>query len=195
MRKYLIVIVILSAYNFSCKKEDNTVKPIVSENPVSDLVSESGWEITSRNNGKYELGYVFSASTNGKITHVAAQMVSPGVYTVSIWDNNSKALLLQKTVEQTTPKKFSSVNVESLAIVKDKKYVVSINNVLSNVNKDYNVVTKKGSNENIFPISRKSIVIQKSVYGNSNGNSIFPDVDYSSTNSFYGFADFTFVPD
>ena len=74
------------------------VKP--SENPVSSLISDTEWAVSDASNeGKYELGYVFSSSAKGKVTQVAAQMKDPGIYTVSIWDAESKGLLRQKTIE------------------------------------------------------------------------------------------------
>jgi hypothetical protein len=197
MKKLLIPFFLLVVLMNSCKKDETTtpaVKP--SENPVSSLVSDADWAISDGSNGgKYELGYVFSSTAKGKITQVAAQMKDPGIYTVSIWDGDSKALLRQKTIEQTSPNKFSLATVDELVIEKDKKYLVSINNTISNVAKGYNALKKKiSSSATIFPISRGSIIIQKSVYAAS-ATTVFPSVDYSASNAFYGFADITFIPD
>jgi hypothetical protein len=193
MKKLLIPFLLLGLLINACKKDDAAaVKP--SENPVASLLTDADWKITTLNNGKYELGYVFSASTNGKITQVAAQMGEPGIYTVSIWDATTKALLRQKSLEQSSPSKFTLATVDELVIEKDKKYLVSINNTINNVAKSYSVLAKTaGGTSTIFPISRGSIIIQKSVYSAS-ATPVFPATDFSSSNTFFGFADITFIP-
>ncbi len=192
MKKLLIPLFLFFVLINACKKDDTTLAVKPSENPVSSLISESGWTLTSRSVSQYELGYVFSAITAGKITQLGVQMGEPGTYTVSVWDATSKALLRQKSVEQSSPNKFSLATVDDLAIEKDKKYLVSVNNTSNSVKKAYNVLGKSSSTT-IFPISKGSIVIQKSVYSSSNVT-VFPTVDYSDSNAFYGFADFTFIP-
>jgi hypothetical protein len=193
MKKLLIPFFLLVVLINSCKKDETTTpaaKP--NENPVSSLVSETGWTLTSRSNSQYELGYVFSSTAAGKITQLGVQMGEPGTYTVSVWDATSKALLRQKTVEQSSPNKFSLSTVDDLAIEKDKKYLISVNNTSIGVKKAYNVLGKTSATT-IFPISKGSIIIQKSVYSISTV-AVFPTVDYSDSNAFYGFADMTFVP-
>jgi Domain of unknown function (DUF4082) len=195
MKKLLILFFLLGILINACKKDDaaTTVKP--SETPVSTLVSEADWKLTAYTSGKFELGYVFSATAAGKVTQLGAQMNEPGVYTVSVWDGDTKALLRQKSVEQTSPSKFSTAIIDPLPIVKDKKYVVSINNVIGGVSKGYNGLAKTpASSTSIFPISRGSIVIQKSVYSSS-ATTVYPATDYSNSNTFWGFADITFIPD
>ena len=194
MKNLLISFLFLGWLLNACKKDDSVaVKP--SENPVASLLNGSGWKISTRNNGAYEVGYVFSASVKGKITQVAAQMGDPGNYILSIWDVDTKKLLRQKNVEQASPNKFSVATVDDLIIEKDKKYLVSINNTSNGSTKLYSVLEKTPvSSTTIFPISSGSIVIQKSVYATS-AIPVFPTIDYSSTNGFYGFADITFIPD
>lgn len=195
MKKLLIFFFFLIVLTNACKK-DEKIPAKASENPVSSLISDVDWVVSDASNGsRYELGYVFSATAKGRITQLAAQMKDPGIYTVSVWDADSKSLLRQKAIEQTSPNKFSLAMVDELVIEKDKKYVVSINNTINNVAKGYNALKKKvTSSATIFPISRGSIIIQKSVYSIS-AVTIFPLVDYSSSNAFYGFADITFIPD
>jgi hypothetical protein len=195
MKKLLIPFLFLGLLINACKKDEagTTVKP--NENPVTSLLTETDWKLTAYTGGTFELGYIFSASAAGKITQVGAQMATPGVYTVSIWDADTKALLRQKSIEQTSPSKFSTAAVDPLNIVKDKKYVISINSVIGGVSKGYNGLAKTpASSTTIFPISRGSILIQKSVYAAS-ATSVYPATDYSNSNTFWGFADFTFTPD
>jgi hypothetical protein len=174
MKKLLIPFFLLGLLINACKKDDTVVvKP--SENPVASLIADADWVVAdASNNVSYELGYVFSTNAKGKITQLAAQVKDPGIYTVSIWDADSKVLLRQKAIEQTSPNKFSLASIDELVIEKDKKYVVSINNTISNVAKGYNSVKKKvSSSATIFPISKGSIIIQKSVYAASK-TTVFP---------------------
>lgn len=67
-------------------------------------------------------------------------------------------------------------------------------NPVSSLISDVDCLKKKvASSAAIFPISRGSIIIEKSVYSIS-AVIIFPSVDYSASNAFYGFADITFIP-
>lgn len=195
MKKLLFPFFLLVVLMNACKKDDttNALKP--SETPVTSLLTETDWVSKSYGGSKFEVGYIFSTTTKGKITQLSAQMGEPGVYSVSVWDVDTKKLLRQKSVEQTSPNKFSSAPIDELVIEKDKKYLVSINTTVNNVGKSYNELKKSGSSTStIFPISRGSVLIQKSVYLGS-AVSIYPTTDYSSSNAFYGFADFTFIPD
>jgi hypothetical protein len=193
MKNLLIPFFALILLTNACKKDEGTaVKP--SENPVASLLSETDWKLSNYSASQFELGYIFSASVAGKITQLGAQMAEPGTYTVSIWEVDTKKLLRQKSVEQTSPSKFSTAPIDELILEKDKKYLVSINSVSGGVKKGYNGLAKVASGTStIFPISRGSIVIQKSVYSTSATPS-YPTVDYSTSNTFWGFADFTFVP-
>ena len=195
MKKLLIPFFLLGLLLNACKKDDTTTALKPTENPIATLLKDANWTAAANPAGKYELGYIFSASAKGKLTQVAAQMVDPGIYAVSIWDADTKALLRQKSVEQSSPNKFSTASIDELVIEKDKKYVVSISTSIGAVLKGYNQLRKNGSSTGtIFPISSGSVVIQKSVYANS-AVSVFPAIDYSTSNAFYGFADITFIPD
>jgi Domain of unknown function (DUF4082) len=190
MKKFLLPFCLLGLLVGACKTD--SAKP--SETPVASLVAETDWKLIILDARAFELGYVFSATVDGKITQLGVQMGEPGLYTVSIWDADTKALLRQKSVEQTSPSMFSTAGIDELAIVKDKKYLVSMNSVSGGVTKKYNGLTKNPpSTTTIFPISRGSIIIQKSVYSASS-KPVFPVTDYSTSNGFYGFADITFIP-
>lgn len=118
-------------------------------------------------------------------------MPEPGSYTVSVWDQTTKSLLRQKTLEQSTPEKFSEVGIDELTVEKDKRYVISINTVVGGTPKKYYTISN--SNANIFPIARGSIIVQSSVY-KSISTPKFPDGG-AELGRMYGFSDFTFIPD
>lgn len=192
MKKLLIPFLIIVVLVNACKKDETTApaaKP--SENPMAKILEDKTWTEKANAAITWELGYIFSSSVKGKITKMGCRMPEPGTYTVSIWEQATKKLLRQKTVEQSSPEKFVLVNVDELIVEKDVKHIISINTVIGGKAKMFYTIAN--ANSNIFPIARGSIVIQQSVYKNVS-TSTFPDGG-SETGRMYGFSDFTFIPD
>lgn len=192
MKKLLIPFLLLVVLTNACKK-DETTTPVTkpSENPMAKILEDKTWTEKSNAAINWELGYVFSTSVKGKISQMGCRMPEPGTYTVSIWEQGTKKLLRQKTVEQSSPEKFVLVNVDELTVEKDVKHVISINTVIGGKAKMFYTIAN--ANTNIFPIARGSILIQQSVYKVAS-TSTFPDGG-SETGRMYGYADFTFIPD
>lgn len=192
-RTYLSVLALAALMTLiSCDKDDDktaTVKP--SENIMTTLLQETTWTQNTAAAVSWELGYVFSTSSAGKITKLSCKMPEPGSYTVSLWDQTTKALLRQKTLEQSTPDKFVEAGIDEFPVEKDKKYVISINTVVGGSAKKF--FTISNTNANIFPIARGSILVQSSVY-KAVATPKFPDGG-AETGRMYGFSDFTFIPD
>jgi len=163
------------------------IKP--SENPMATILQDATWT-QKTSTATWELGFIFSTSADGKITQLGCKMPEPGTYTVSLWDQSTKTLLRQKTVEQSSPDKFVSADIDELLLTKDKKYAVSVNTFIGGSAKKYYYVTN--SNSNIFPIVRGSILIQSSAY-KSSATPKYPD-DGGALGSLYGYPDFTFIP-
>ena len=191
MKKSLIPFFLLIILINACKKDETTTPAKASESPVAKILEDKTWTQTTFSNGPFELGYIFSSSVKGKITQVGCRMPELGIYTVSIWEEGTKKLVRQKTVEQSSPEKFTLVAVDELVIEKDVKYVISVNTAIGGIKKSYFQISN--STANIFPIVRGSIVIQKTVY-NSGAIPAFPATG-SYLDKIFGYADFTFVPD
>jgi len=192
IRTLLTLLALVTFLLSSCSKDDDDspeVKP--GENIMTTLLQETTWTQNTSTAVSWELGYVFSTSSTGKITKLSCKMPEPGSYTVSLWDQTTKALLRQKTLEQSTPEKFVEAGIDEFLVEKDKKYVISINTVVGGSAKKY--FTISNTNANIFPISRGSILVQSSVY-KSVATPKFPDGG-AETGRMYGFSDFTFIPD
>ncbi len=192
MKKLLIPFFLLVVLINACKKNETTTpatKP--TESPISKILEDKTWTQSTFSNGPFELGYIFSSSVKGKITQVGCRMPDLGIYTVSIWEEGTKKLVRQKTVEQSSPEKFTLVNVDELIIEKDVKYVISVNTAIGGVKKSYFQISN--ATANIFPIVRGSIVIQKTVYNNG-ATPAFPATG-SFLDKIFGYADFTFIPD
>jgi len=110
---------------------------------MTKILENKTWTEVVRPAVSWELGYSSSASTKGKITQMGCRMPEPGIYTVSIWNETKKALLRQKVVEQTSPDKFTLLNVNELVIEKDTKYIISLNTVVNAKARTYFRITNK----------------------------------------------------
>jgi hypothetical protein len=169
-----------------------TVKP--SENSITNFISAEN-SITSgtRTSGPWELGVVFSSSVSGKLTQVGSKMPEPGSYRIIVWDFDTKQVLRQKTIEQTAPDNLTLNDVESLPLTANKKYVISVNNQSSGVNKKYGFAYKTGSAD-FMPFTKGSILVYNACYRNT-ATALFPDVVSNVKYELYGYPEFTFIPD
>ncbi|RYF71350.1 MAG: DUF4082 domain-containing protein [Cytophagaceae bacterium] len=172
-----------------CKKNDDT-KP--AENGLSAYISsDPTLTASSRTSGPWELGVVFSSSVAGKLTELGSKMPEPGSYRVIVWDYDTKQLLRQKTVEQTSPDKLIMSGVDALPLLPNKKYVISINSQAAGTNKKYGVV---GKSTNFMPFTKGSILVYNACYENV-ATASFPDAAPNVLYELYGFPEFTFIPD
>ena len=189
MKKLLIPFFLLGLLLNACKKDDTTaLKP--SENPMAKILEDKTWT-QSQAVASWELGFIFSPSTKGKIIQLGCRLPEPGVYTVSLWEQSTKKLLRQKAVEQTSPDKFTLTNVDELVVDKDVKYIVSVSSVVGGKAKPYYRIAN--TNANIFPIARGSILIQSSTYS-AVATPTFPD-GAIELGRMFGYADITYIPD
>ncbi|NID10689.1 DUF4082 domain-containing protein [Fibrivirga algicola] len=191
MKKTLIVGLMMSVATLTgCSKKD-TVKP--GENSVTAFITENTLTPGTRTSGPWELGIVFSASVAGKITEVGSKMPEPGSYRVIVWDFDTKQVLRQKTIEQTSPDKLTLNGIDALALTANKKYVISVNNQSDGVNKKYAFTAKTGGAD-FMPFTKGSILVYNSCYRNT-ATPLFPDVVSNVKYELYGYPEFTFVPD
>ncbi len=120
-------------------------------------------------------------------------MPEPGTYRIIVWDFDTKQLLRQKTVEQTTPDKLTLEGVESLSLAANKKYVISINSQSAGVNKKYTYAYKTGGAD-FMPFTKGSILVYNACYRNT-ATPLFPDTAPNIKSELYGYPEFTFTPD
>lgn len=193
MKTQLIVLLFVSLLALTdCKDKEEKVKP--SEKPLTTfLTEENGFEMKERGSGPWELGVVFSASVPGKITQLGSKMPEPGSYRVLIWEYDTKNLLRQKTVEQTSPNKLTLENVDELILEPNKKYVISINSQIGGVNKKY-FYAATASSSNFMPFTVGSILVHEACY-TSVATVEFPGNVTAVKYELYGFPEFTFIPD
>jgi hypothetical protein len=175
----------------ACKKSDDA-KP--AETPITSfLTSTSSVTTGTRSSGPWELGIVFSPSAAGRITQVGSRMPDAGTYRVILWDFDTKAILRQINIDQTAPNTLAMANVESLTMTVNKKYLISINSQVGGTNKRYGYSYKKGGGE-FMPFTQGSILVQNACYSGV-ATATFPNSVPNEKLEFYGFPEFTFVPD
>ena len=183
MLPVLALSLLLGTLATGCKKSDD-VKP--TENAITSYLSgESTITSGNRTSGPWELGVVFSASVAGRITQVGSQMPDPGSYRIVIWDFDTKQLLRQKTVEQSSP--------AALTLTPNKKYVISINSQSAGVNKKYAFAAKTGGAE-FMPFTKGNILVYNSCYSGV-ATATFPAQVPNVKYELYGYPEFTFVAD
>jgi Domain of unknown function (DUF4082) len=187
----LLLLVVASLSSCGTKSTD-TARP--AENPITTFLSSTSAVVSGiRSSGPWELGLVFSPSVAGKLTQVGSKMPEPGTYRIIVWDNDTKAVLRQKTVEQTAPDKLTLESIESLPLTANKNYVISINSQSGGTNKKYAYASKTGGGD-FMPFSKGSVLILNSTYS-AVSTATFPSQSGSVKSEFYGFADLTFIPD
>ena len=192
MKQIFLYGLLLSAVSLSGCGNKDTAKP--AENSLTAFVgTESTLTSGIRSSGPWELGVVFSTSVAGRITQVGSKLPEPGSYRIIIWDFDTKQVLRQKTVEQTTPDKLTLDGVESLALVPNKKYVISLNTQSAGATKKYAYAAKTGGAD-FMPFTKGSILVYNSCY-RSTATPVFPDATANVKFELYGYPEFTFIPD
>jgi Domain of unknown function (DUF4082) len=193
MKNTLIVgLLLLGAASLTgCSKSTDTAKP--AENPITTFLSSTTAVTSGTRLGLYELGIVFNSSVAGKLTQVGSKMPDPGSYRIIVWDNDTKAVLRQKTVEQTAPDNLTLESIESLPLTANKNYVISINSQSGGVTKKYAYASKKGGGD-FMPFVKGNILILNSMYS-SVSTATFPNAAANVKYEFYGYPEFTFIPD
>jgi hypothetical protein len=194
MRNTLIVglLLLLSASLMNCSKTTDTAKP--AENPVTSFLGSTSAVVSGTFiAGPYEIGLIFNSLVAGRLTQVGSKMPEPGTYRITVWDNDTRAVLRQKTVEQTAPDKLTLESIESLPLTANKNYVISINSQSAGTNKKYAYAYKTGGGD-FMPFSKGSILILNSVYSGVS-TATFPSTSGIVKSEFYGYPEFTFIPD
>lgn len=187
-RPLLLLALFAAAGLAACSKSDGNP----AENSITQfLASESTLTTGTRSSGPWELGVVFSASVNGKLTQLGSKMPEPGSYRLIVWDFDSKALLRQKTVEQTSPDQLTLANVDALELTANKKYIVSINSQSGGVNKKYAYAYKTGGGE-FMPFTKGSILVHNACYSGV-ATPTYPNSTTNVKYELYGLPEFTFV--
>lgn len=189
----VLMLAILAVAFTSCKKKNNdTPKPVVKEATlIENAFNNASFTATAIGGGNWEYGVKFSMSKAGKITKLGTKMPEVGNYRVTLWDADSKVILAQATVNQTTAATGSFADIAPFSIVVGKDYYVTV----QSVNKKWFEVTKAGGGNITYPIVSGSMTIKQYGYNNSGAASpaVFPI--FFPTEYYAGFTDLEFVQD
>lgn len=175
-----------------CQKSENEVKP--AETPITSFVtSETALKANTVTSGPWELGITFSPSVAGKITQVGSRMFDPGNYRVTLWDNDTKQILRQKTIAQTAPNALTMVDIEPLPVAVSKKLTLSINSQSDGVNKKVVLLYKEGQPD-FMPFAKGNILFYNTSYRQT-ATALFPEQTIIVKSALYGLPELTFLAD
>lgn len=194
---YLVImsLVVLNLLTTCTTKSGVTPAPAVTpaENPVSQyLTDEPNLFVLVSNSNIGDYGLVFSPLLNGTVTRLGCRLPEADQYRVTLWDADAKTVLKQVVVDQTTAKASTYRDVDAVKLMAQKRYIISVNMFSPTVSKRPPFYAWKGGDA-VLPFTKGSIRFTDacSVDGTL---TVFPTISTSKV-GFYGFSDFTFVPD
>lgn len=131
---------VLALVLFSCKKGTDVELPAIpirqNENPVASLAFTQGHTgsafnlVTSSADYPSEYGLLFTASKKGILYALGLNVPDTGKYILSLWDVNTKALLLRDSVSYTLGYGFLYIDFgpqgKEVELVPGKKYMASV---------------------------------------------------------------------
>ncbi|KLT69014.1 DUF4082 domain-containing protein [Flavobacterium sp. ABG] len=134
MKTIKIFFTVLSAvlFSISCSSDNDkeTVTNYEVENPLNSVVAQVGLKrYDYMNNPSEELGLVFTPTVKGNIKAITVKLpgASPGLR-VTIWDFDSRAVLRTEIINVKEANIQVWKKIEDLNLIKDKKYLISMNN-------------------------------------------------------------------
>lgn len=156
------------------------------ENPLPGYITSSGVNTVANliNAGDYEFGLVFSPTVNGKLSAIHVQIPSTNAnLRVTIWDFDSKAILRSETINIATANTMITKAITSLELLKDKKYLISMNS------NDWYERKKNPTSAIVYPITSGNIIFHSYLWKEGTAQ-VFP---LSTSSSYYaGDLSFTF---
>lgn len=178
MRKFVVLMLLAAVFTNGCKKD----KTVPSETPVKAASGNrnllDSFVLFPSFGTSYEIGSKLYFTKNGKITKLGCRAGNKGTFAVSLWDFETSTLLASTSVTIEDSSRFTYKGITPLEIVKNKRYVVSLNLTSGGNPKDYWLYYKKNSagtdiEFNVFPVTTGNTVIEDSRYAESS-TPVFP---------------------
>lgn len=169
-----LFLLIMSLSTTSCRKSEDQEAPIVKvypeENPLAAFYTASGLTKIYEELGvdHYESGLKFSTAVKGKINAITLRLPeATNNVRVTIWDNDTKAVIRTITVDVPTAGILSTKTIEPVYLEKSKEYTISMNTISWYLHK------KPDNSEVTFPLTAGNIKFlgMTRLYGT---NQIFP---------------------
>ncbi len=178
-----LIFLILSCGGKDTEPEQHTVTNFLSK--------EEGLSYIKGTDGPWELGFVFSPSRNGKLTQLGCKMPEAGYYRVTLWDFESKEILLQNNVNQNFNDSLKLENVVVQNLKAPQKYILSVNTFSSGRARQYFDFYKDGGGD-FMPFKKGDIEILNTCFIPT-AETIFPS--WEARHRIYGIPEFTFIAD
>ena len=169
-----LFLLIMSLSTTSCRKSEDQEAPIVKvypeENPLAAFYTASGLTKIYEELGvdHYESGLKFSTAVKGKINAITLRLPeATNNVRVTIWDNDTKAVIRTITIDVPTAGILSTKTIEPIYLEKSKEYTISMNTISWYLHK------KPDNSEVTFPLTAGNIKFlgMTRLYGT---NQIFP---------------------
>lgn len=180
---FAVALVVLFA---ACKKEQAPPE----EQAMGSFLADSTTRIVRGNYNNFEIGYRFYASRNGRIIRLGTRLPEPGTYSVSLWDADSRELLVKQMVTQTEGAVLKLETIEPLAIRSNKKYIVSV--YFDATPRQAYLITSKDFTSSLLPFTKGSLTVVNAQFINAS-SSRFPGI--VSNVGIYGYPEVVFVAD
>ena len=182
---FLFLFLALAVSN--CRKDDDEPTPIIypEENPLAAYIANTGFSVKDDflNAGDYEFGLVFSPNVNGKIKAITTKLPEANAnLRVTIWDFDTKSVLITEIINVTAANTAISKSIAELPLVKDKKYLISMNS------NDWYNREKPGGGAATYPITAGNIKFTEYLW-KSGATQTFP----TGTDDTYYAGDLSFV--
>jgi hypothetical protein len=161
--KLITIVAIVSTFLISCKKDKTNLidSGPISGGPISVVFfANNNYVIDSSNSSanSYEVGCLFSATKNGKISRLGTKMPKAGTYRITLWDTTAapKTPLAQAMVIQTKDAIATFSAITPVSIPAGKTYLVTI---WMPATGKYFTVFKSGGGNIPYPITSGDITI------------------------------------
>ncbi len=171
-----LCVALLGILIVSCSKDDETPS-FQKENFLSEFLTSTLFdeESDSRiNSGDFEFGLEFTPTVKGNITSISVQLPDANDnLRITFWDTETKTALRTENVNVALADTNYSFDIDALALVKDKKYMITMNS------NDWYHRTKADNSEVAYPISIGNIDINN--YGYFSGtDQTYPTTFYDN---------------
>lgn len=204
-KTFFLSMLLFNLMTVSCKKDkvkappyygplEQLVAGYITTNPSVTILSDSARDLPVEN------GIVFQSSKKGIITGLGVRMPMAGkIYTVSLWDYDTKQLLKQYDVTNVITSGFNYIDMEvkseTIAITANKKYVASVFVKASGQPQPwpyyYMVKSGIGSALNYIPFTQGSLTCVGTQF-TRNATPSFPDQQVLHADIMNGLCDISF---
>jgi len=127
------------------------------ENPMPSFLSSTGFNqknLDIIDDASYEFGYKFKPLVKGKMKYIKVNL--PDAQTnlrVTIWDVETQTVIRTETITSVTANIDTKLNITSLALTKDKEYMITFNCT------DWHERSRDDAGNVVYPVTAGNISI------------------------------------